>query len=154
MAMKIAILEDNLDRQVVMRRCLVDRFYTFDAHFFDESGDMIRFLRDHLAETVVIALDNDLELKPGPHGRFIDPGSGVEVAEYLAGREAVCPVIIHTTNTTAAETMQTVLRAAGWKTRRVVPFDDTAWIEAEWFFAMRRAIVGPITRKPTKSVEA
>ena len=31
-----------------MRRCLADRFYTFDAHFFDESGEMIRFLDEYL----------------------------------------------------------------------------------------------------------
>lgn len=151
MAMKIAILEDNADRQTVMRRCIADRFYTFDAHFFDEAAEMIRFLEQHLAETVVISLDNDLELKPGPRGRMIDPGSGVEVAEYLARREPVCPVIVHTTNTGAAETTKSVLEAAGWRTRRVIPFDDTAWIESAWFFAMRRAIVGPTKRKTKES---
>src|SRR5260221_570987 len=124
MAMKIAILEDNLDRQAVMRRCLADRFYTFEARFFDESAEMIRFLAEHLAETVAISLDNDLEMKPGPHGRMIDPGSGVEVAKYLASREPVCTVIIHTTNTDAAEKSKTLLEEAGWRTRRVVPFDD------------------------------
>jgi hypothetical protein len=40
-----------------------------------------------------------------------------------------------------------MLRDAGWKTRRVVPFGDVEWIERDWFFAMRRAIVGPIARK-------
>jgi hypothetical protein len=151
MALKIAILEDNADRQVVMRRCLGDRFYTFDAHFFDESGEMIRFLDQHLAETLVISLDNDLELKPGPRGRMIDPGSGVEVAEFLAGKPPTCPVVIHTTNTDAAAAMKTVLGAASWRTHRVVPFDDTTWIESDWFFAIRRAIVGPITRKHSES---
>lgn len=151
MARQIAILEDNADRQAVMRRCLADRFYTFDAHFFDEAREMIRFLDRHLADTLVISLDNDLELKPGPCGRMIDPGSGVEVAEYLAGQAAVCPVVIHTTNTTAAEAMTAALAAAGWPTRRVVPFDDMAWIESDWFFAIRRAIVGPIARPPRRS---
>ena len=151
MARKIAILEDNVDRQAVMRRCLADRFYTFDAHFFDEASEMIRFLDQHLTETLVISLDNDLELKPGPGGRMIDPGSGVDVAEYLAGKPAVCPVVIHTTNTEAAEAMTTALDAAGWRTRRVVPFDDMNWIESGWFFAMRRAVVGPIARKRSGS---
>lgn len=146
MAFKIAILEDNLDRQAVMRRCLADRFYTFDAHFFDEVREMIRFLDRHLTETLVISLDNDLELKPGSGGRMIDPGSGVDVAEYLAGKPAVCPVVIHTTNTDAAAAMKSALDAAGWPMRRVVPFDDMNWIESDWFFAIRRAIVGPITR--------
>ena len=151
MALKIAILEDNADRQAVMRRCLADRFYMFDAHFFDEAGEMIRFLDQHLPETLVIALDNDLDLKPGPGGRMIDPGSGVEVAEYLARKAPVCPVIIHTTNADAAEAMKSALHTAGWRTQRVIPFDDMQWIESNWFFAMRRAIVGPITRKPSGS---
>lgn len=147
MAFKIAILEDNLDRQAVMRECLADRFYTFDAHFFDDSSEMIQFLDSHLTETVAIALDNDLELKPGPDGRMIDPGSGVQVAEYLSTKPAICPVVIHTTNTIAAESITASLKAAGWRTRRVVPFDDMNWIKSNWFFAMRRALVGPISRK-------
>jgi hypothetical protein len=151
MAHKIAILEDNVDRQAVMRRCLADRFYTFDAHFFDEASAMIRFLDLNLQETVAISLDNDLELKPGPDGRMIDPGSGVEVAEYLATKPAACSVVIHTTNSNAAESMKSALAAAGWRTRRVVPFDDMNWIESDWLFAMRRAIVGPIARQYSRS---
>jgi hypothetical protein len=147
MARKIVILEDNADRQAVMRRCVADRFYTFDAHFFDEAAEMIRFLDQHLGETLVVSLDNDLELKPGPDGRMIDPGSGLEVAEYLAGRGEVCPVIIHTTNGRAADAMRKLLHAANWRTQRVIPFDDMDWIESDWFFAMRRAIVGPVKHK-------
>ena len=94
MATKIVILEDNADRQAVMRRCLADRFDTFKAHFFDDAADMVRFLETNLAETLVIALDNDLDLKPGPDGRCIDPGSGCQVAEFLAARPPVCPVVI------------------------------------------------------------
>ena len=36
------------------------------------------------------------------------------------------------------------VRDAGWKTRRFIPFDDMEWIKTEWFFALRRAIVGPV----------
>ena len=147
--MKIAILEDNAERQAVMMSCLADRFYMFDAHFFDDSCEMVKFLKDNLAQTIVIALDNDLELKPGPDGKCIDPGSGCDVAEFLASKSPVCPVIIHTTNTNAAAKMQQALGDAGWKTRRVVPFEDMKWIETDWFFAMRRAIVGPTRKSPS-----
>jgi CheY-like chemotaxis protein len=146
-AHKIAILEDNADRQAVMRRCLADRFYTFDAHFFADSGEMIRFLERHLPETLVVALDNDLDLIPAGDGRLTDPGSGVDVAAFLAARPPVCPVVIHTTNTHAAETMTATLHGAGWRTRRVIPFDDMAWIETDWVFAVRRSLVGPISRQ-------
>ena len=147
MAMKIVVLEDNEDRQAVMRACLADRFHTFDVHFFDDASDAIRFLDAHLADTLIVSLDNDLELKSGPDGRSVDPGEGRQVAEFLARRQPVCPVILHTTNSDAATAMDELLRAAGWKTRRVIPFDDTAWIETDWFFSVRRAIVGPIPRK-------
>jgi hypothetical protein len=148
MAMKIVILEDNPDRQAVMRACLADRFYTFDAHFFDDAGETIRYLDDHLADTVVISLDNDLDLKSGPDGRSIDPGEGREVADFLAGKPVVCPVILASTNSFAVNAMEGVLRDAGWKTFRVVPFDDTNWIKTDWFFAMRRAVVGPVNTSP------
>jgi hypothetical protein len=45
--------------------------------------------------------------------------------------------------------MEESLHNSGWKTRRVVPFDDMAWIENDWFVAMRRAIVGPIRKETT-----
>lgn len=150
MPLKIAILEDNAERREAMQRCLKDRFYTFEHHFFDESAAMIAFLREHLAETVAISLDNDLDMKPGEEGRMIDPGSGVDVAEFLAAREPACPVILHTTNTLAAEKSKSLLAEAGWRTRRVIPFDDLAWIESDWFFTLRRVVVGPI-RKPAES---
>ena len=146
MAMKIVILEDNADRRAVMERCLADRFYTFDSHFFDEPASMIDFLSANLAETIAISLDNDLDPKPGADGRLIDVGEGRQVADFLATREPACPVVIHTSNGPAADAMTDTLRTAGWKTRRVMPFDDTAWIVADWFPAMRRAVVGPIRR--------
>ncbi len=147
----IAILEDNAERQAVMRACIADRFYTFDARFFDEAAEMIAFLESRLADVIAISFDNDLDMKPGPDGRAVDVGEGRQVAEYLATREPVCPVVIHTSNTNAAEAMKDLLRAAGWKTKRVVPMDDTKWIEDDWFFVMRRALVGPIKRTRTES---
>jgi len=142
--MKIVILEDNSDRQAAMRACLADRFYTFEPHFFDGAEEMIRFLEANLSETLVISLDHDLDLKPGEDGRCIDPGTGREVADFLATRAPTCPVVIATTNSQAGIAMSKTLRAAGWKTRRVIPFDDMRWIETDWFFAIRRAIVGPV----------
>jgi hypothetical protein len=130
MAAKIVILEDNLDRQAAMRACLADRFAPL-AVFFDAARETIRFLDEHLADTLVISLDHDLELKPGSDGRSIDPGTGREVADYLAEKPPVCPVIVATTNSLAGDGMVNVLRRASWKTRRVIPFNDTEWIETD-----------------------
>ena len=144
MAMKIVILEDNEDRQAVMRDCLGDRFPMYEIAIFDDSREMIRYFDKHLGETLAIALDHDLILKPGPDGRCIDTGTGREVADYLAARIPVCPVIIHTTNSDAATGMLMVLKDAGWKTLRVLPSEGTEWIIKDWFPAVRRAIVGPV----------
>ena len=146
--MKIVVLEDNAERAAIMRACIADRFYTFEPHFFDDAAETIRFLEGQLPESIVISLDNDLEMKVCPDGRCIDVGEGRLVAEFLATKPPGCPVIIHTTNSDAAVAMEDCLRGAGWKTRRVIPFDDMKWIETDWFPAMRRAIVGPIKRTP------
>jgi CheY-like chemotaxis protein len=148
----IVILEDNAERRAVMQACVADRFYTFETRYFAEPKPMIEFLQTNLADVLVISLDNDLDMKPGTDGRFVDVGEGREVAEFLATREPVCPVVIHTSNTHAAEAMKQTLRDSGWKTKRVVPMDDTKWIEDEWFFAIRRILVGSVTGTPSESL--
>jgi hypothetical protein len=149
MRMKIAILEDNLERQEFMRACIADRFYMYDSRFYDDASTMIDFLKEHLADCLVIALDHDLELKPGSDGRCIDSGTGRDVADYLATQHPVCPVIIHSTNANAVVGMKVVLKDAGWKTRRVIPSEGTDWIRNDWFPALRRAIVGPVSKQAT-----
>src|SRR5438105_955353 len=108
--MKIAILEDNRERRTVMGGCLADRFYQYDACFFDNSEVMIRFLKEHLHDTLVISLDHDLDLELGPTGGCIDQGTGREVADFLAAKEPTCPVVIATSNSVAAIGMKALLR--------------------------------------------
>ena len=136
--MKIVILEDNEERRAVMRSCLADRFYQYETLFFLDPNEMIRFLDNNLDDTIVVSLDHDLELLPTASGRCIDPGTGREVADYLAGKDPVCPVIIHTSNGPAALGMEMVLRDAHWQTHRVIPMEDTEWIPRHWFRTIRR----------------
>ena len=146
MAMKIVILEDNEERRAAMRRCLEDRFYQYEARFFDDATVMRAYLEANLSDTIVISLDHDLELKPNPGGGLTDPGTGRDVADHLARRAPACPVVIHTTNSPAAAGMEAVLQGTGWETCRVLPFDDLDWIPTEWFRSIRRAIVGPLRK--------
>lgn len=139
--MKILILEDNQDRQAVMGRCLKDRFYQHEILFFDDAAEMRRFLELRLDEALLIALDHDLELKPASNGQLVDPGTGREIAEFLAGQRPICPIIIHTTNSAAGDAMEFLLRDARWEVRRVHPYGDTEWIPEVWFRAVRNAIV-------------
>jgi CheY-like chemotaxis protein len=149
--MKIAILEDNAERSAIMRDCLEDRFHQYETRFFDDVAEMIAFLDENLRDTIVLSLDHDLELKPGKAGRWIDPGTGRDLADYLAQRPPTCPVIIHTTNSVAAEGMELVLHDAGWTTHRVIPMEGNEWIPGPWFRSIRKAIVGSASpRRPKK----
>jgi hypothetical protein len=143
MGMKIAVLEDNAERVAVMRSYLEDRFHTYESRFFDSAADMIEYLKAHWKEIIVICLDHDLELKPAPDGRLMDPGTGRDLANFLATMSPVCPVVIHSTNSLAVVGMERVLHEAHWQTLRVIPFDDLEWIHRDWFRAVRRAIVRP-----------
>lgn len=147
MPMEIAILEDNEDRCETMRSLLADRFPQYPVRFFATAAEMIRHLRMHLANTIAIALDHDLDLIPGAPNRMFDPGTGRDVADYLATESPVCRVVIQTTNIPAAHGMEQTLRDAGWKTQRVAPYGDLEWISEIWFPAIRKAIVhGPASR--------
>lgn len=139
--MKIVILEDNRDRRDAMARCLADRLYPFDAVFFESPQPMLAYLRAHLGETICISLDHDMELIDDGQGRLHDPGTGREIADLLATHPPQCPVILHTTNTVAADGMTAVLTEAGWKVYRVVPWGDLEWVYAAWVRTLRRAIV-------------
>lgn len=139
--MRIVILEDNRERQEAMRQCLADRFHTYPVECFDSVAGLMAHLDQHLGEAVCIALDHDLELVPDGNGGLIDPGTGREAADYLCRRAPQCPVVIHSTNTAAADGMEFCLRDAGWKVTRVIPWGDLDWIPTQWFRAVRRAIV-------------
>jgi hypothetical protein len=147
MALKIVILEDNPERCLAMRECLQARFDQFEVTFFDEAAAMIAYLQAHLTQTAIISLDHDLELKPGPEGKLIDPGTGREVADFLACQSPVCPVVIHTTNSAAATGMEMALQEARWQTQRVVPCGDLEWIPTQWLRTIRRAVDGPTIRR-------
>ena len=79
--------------------------------------------------TDLIALDHDLfpETDDSP-----DPGDGRDVAEALAKMPPFCPVLIHSTNAPAADSMMFTLRDAGWTADRIAPIGND-WIEAYWY---------------------
>jgi CheY-like chemotaxis protein len=139
--LKIVILEDNRDRQTVMQDCLSDRFHRYQAVFFDNAPEACDYLRANLASTLVISLDHDLELKAAIDGKLQDPGSGREVADFLAMQTPSCPVIIHSTNTAAGDGMQFVLEESKWETHRVHPYGDLEWIPSKWLRTLRDAVV-------------
>ena len=95
----IAILEENAERRQAMRERLQDRF-PYHVEFFITAHEAIHWLSKHLNEVLVLALDHDLE--PDSSMPKDDPGTGRDVAEFLAEREPLYPIIIHSTNVPAS----------------------------------------------------
>ncbi len=147
--LSILILEDDADRRTAMARVLRDRFPQFRHVFHTSSNGTIEFLSTHFDEVIALCLDHDLELIPTEDGKFVDAGTGRDVADHLASRPPSFPVIIHTTNAPAAEGMLAALGDADWTTHRVVPYGDLEWIDEVWSRCVRDAIVADVGRAAT-----
>jgi hypothetical protein len=136
----VVTLEDDEPRRTAMSQALESAMPETEYLFFDNAPDMIEWLERHLRSVDLICLDHDLGPNIEREGEFFDPGTGREVADFLAGREPSCPVIIHSSNAPAVEGMKFALEDAGWKTQRVVPFDNLDWIGGEWIEAVVRCL--------------
>ena len=89
---------------------------------------MIRECAEYCPNASLICLDHDLNPQPDFVG---DPGTGLDVAVFLAGFPPVCPVLIPSSNTERVYSMCNELRFAGWVVDRVGPLGDD-WIEISW----------------------
>lgn len=132
--MLIAILEDNADRVAAMTEWLVERLGMYETFVTADPDVMIAILHEREADLLFVSLDHDLFEGPDPDA------TGMPVAEYLATRPPVCPVVVHSSNTLAAESMVRILKRADWTAQRVIPFEDTAWVGDDWFPTLRRLL--------------
>ena len=132
MAAVIAILEDDERRAEVMQHEIRKLLPEVDAVFFDNAPDMVAWLENALVAVRLLCLDHDLGPNRKREGREFDPGTGRDVVEFLVTQRASCPILIHSSNSTGADGMQYALDDAGWTVERVSPFDDLAWVEAQW----------------------
>lgn len=140
MSSTIAILDDEPDRIREMRRCLLGCEPQCDLVTFDNAPDMIAWLTKHLEDAALICLDHDLGPNRVRNGEVFDPGTGRNVADYLATRGPTCPVLIHTTNSLAAPGMAMALDEAGRKHCRVVPYNDLEWVREAWVVDVREVL--------------
>jgi len=136
----IAILEDDPGRIEGMRAALARDLAAFAVVIHGAAPAMIAWLRDHLGETALISLDNDLI---DPDGVAIDVGEGRDVADVLCREAPCCPVILHTSNSSAAHAMAQALGEAGWPLCRVVPHSSLEWIEDVWARHVRQFLRPP-----------
>lgn len=93
-----------------------------------DAPSMIQEIEGFLSEAGLISLDHDLN--PQADSKF-DPGTGLDVAEYLAKMRPVCPVILHSSNFERVWSMHNELNHSGWQIERVGPLGND-WIETSW----------------------
>lgn len=136
----IVILEDNAERREAMQARLRDRLPQYDVAFFATAAECIDFLQRRLPSVLAVSLDHDLDLIATGTGQWLDPGTGRDVADFLATQTPVCPVVVQTTNRPAGDGMVRVLTEGGWPVERVIPYEDLEWISQLWFPTLRTAM--------------
>src|SRR5579871_1125512 len=124
----ILILEDNDERIAGFRRAVAALGSEFELRVWRDAPSMMAGCEEHFPAAALISLDHDLNPMPGA---TVDPGTGLEVAKFLAECRPVCPVIIHSTNADRAHSMHNELRFADWIVERVGPIGND-WIETMW----------------------
>ncbi len=140
MAATIAILEDDPGRTAAFRDVLARLAADHVVVIIDNAPDLIGWLEQGLASSVLICLDHDLGPSRHRGDERFEPGCGRDVVDWLAQRPAQCPVIVHSSNGVAVTGMLFALEEAGWSTGRVIPFGGLDWVEAEWAPAITRAL--------------
>ena len=123
------VLDDNL-RRLEWFRAAVAKHSHGRITTWTNAPQMLNDLEALLPEAELISLDHDLyRQRPADP----DPGSGRDVANFLARREPCCPVIVHSTNSDAAWGMYNALSGAGWQTELVHHLDQAEWVETLWW---------------------
>ena len=136
----IAILDDEPERLEAMMPVLRELYPALKLISFDNAPDINTWFADNLKSCVLICLDHDLGPNRKRDGRVFDPGIGRDVADYLASRGPVCPIIIHTTNTAARPGMIFVLEDGGWDVSYVSPYSDLLWVREMWADEVRSVL--------------
>ena len=128
----IAILDDEPDRLHAMTPILAERYPQYEVVTFDNAPDINDWFTDNLNSCVLICLDHDLGPNFKRDGADFDPGIGRHVSDYLASRQPICPIIIHTTNTFARPGMIFELEGSGWDVSYVSPYSDVLGVREVW----------------------
>ena len=129
----ILILEDDEDRVRGFRSAVAFLGRKFRVRIWHNAGTMIVESPGCFAQACLISLDHDLQAVPGE----ADPGTGLDVAEFLSLHSPVCPVILHTSNFDGRLSMHNQLRAGGWAVATVPP-RESDWIQTSWLPLAKR----------------
>jgi len=133
----ILVLEDNEDRIASFQTTVAKLGDGFELKTWRDAHSMIAECERFFANAALIGLDHDLNPQSGTSA---DPGTGLDVAKFLGDFLPVCPVLIHSSNTDRAYSMQNELRFAGWMVDRVGPLGED-WIGTTWLRRVRELLM-------------
>lgn len=139
----LLILDDDRNRLYGFEQVVGGLGEGWEIRTWRDAPSMIAEIDRHLPDAGLISLDHDLyaDSQSDP-----DPGSGRMVADALAKRQPVCPVLVHSTNTDAAWGMHNVLRRGRWTVELVHQLGQPEWIPALWLPAARRMVAAAAKR--------
>ena len=133
----ILILEDNDDRIADFTRAVKQLGNGYEAKFWRDAHSMCKECEVYFPTTALVSLDHDLNPAPGV---TVDPGTGLDVAKFLADFIPVCPVLLHSSNTDRVYSMHNEFRFAGWSVDRVGPL-GAGWIAVSWLPKARELLL-------------
>jgi hypothetical protein len=128
-----SILEDNEDRIRNFQNAVASLGHNLSVKIWNDAPSMVAELLPLLNQACLISLDHDLNPPPNV---TTDPGTGLDVADFLAKQSPCCPVLIHSTNYEKAWSMHNELRFANWQVNRVGPIGDD-WVQCLWLPKVR-----------------
>jgi len=125
----VLILEDDLER-IQRFRSTLERYHP--SAVVKIARSVSEFINTYLSlesSPDLISLDHDL-FPDSPDDP--DPGDGRDAAKFLITQGTKVPVLIHSSNNFAADSMLFSMRDVGWSVKRVAPIGDD-WIELDWY---------------------
>ena len=135
----ILILADDDDRVRGFQEAVASLGRDFRVGIWRDAPTMIAESPACFAKACLISLDHVLETVAGE----ADPGTGLDVAEFLSLHAPMCPVILHTSNFDGMLAMHNKLRAGGW-TVATVPPREADWIQTSWL-TISKGLIGLAT---------
>lgn len=132
----ILILEDNEERIAGFTKAIGQVGDGYELKVWPDAHSMRAECEAFFNSAALISLDHDLNAAPGETG---DPGTGLDVACFLADFLPVCPVLLHSSNTERVYSMHNELRFAGWMVDRVGPLGN-GWIGTSWLRRVRELV--------------
>lgn len=133
----LLILDDDAERMQAFPEAIERLALDVDVHKWWNAPRMIAEFDQYLRTAELISLDHDLYKQEDADP---DPGTGRDVANVLATRSPVCPVIVHSTNTDAAWGMYNELTFNGWSVEIVHHLNQMDWIVDVWLPVARRLL--------------